>query len=240
MSVAEKYTTLTTEKIPKVYDAGVKSEYDKFWDAFQNNGKRTNYQCAGFYIFNAETFRPKYPIRPKNMQQMFFNSYWETNFYIDDFVEFCKEHNIVFDTSQCNAFNMGLGLMKTKRLGVIDFTAMRTPSSNTNIWYGNSGYLQTIDELISGELTAWDSTAFQSATGLTNMNMTGVVATNNLNLSYCTKLTKESLMSVINCLQDYSEYTGSTKWVCTLGTTNLAKLTDAEKAIATEKGWTLA
>ena len=66
------------------------------------------------------------------------------------------------------------------------------------------------------------------------------MAKNGLDVSYCEYLTHDSLMSIINCLKDYSDYTGTTNWVCTLGATNLAKLTDAEKAIATENGWTLA
>jgi hypothetical protein len=45
-------------------------------------------------------------------------------------------------------------------------------------------------------------------------------------------------MNVINILKDYSG--SGTTYTLTLGSTNLAKLTDAEKAIATEKGWTLA
>ena len=52
-----------------------------------------------------------------------------------------------------------------------------------------------------------------------------------------TFVSMEELNSIINALKDYS---GSGKtYTCTLGATNLAKLTDAEKAIATEKGWTL-
>lgn len=54
-------------------------------------------------------------------------------------------------------------------------------------------------------------------------------------LSDCTKLTHQSLMNVLNSIQNVSV----TKTL-TLGSTNLAKLTDEEKAIATEKGWTLA
>lgn len=51
----------------------------------------------------------------------------------------------------------------------------------------------------------------------------------------CTKLTHDSLMNVINGLQ-----TVTTTQKLTLGAENLAKLTDAEKKIATDKGWTLA
>ena len=57
----------------------------------------------------------------------------------------------------------------------------------------------------------------------------------NLNLSDCTKLTHDCLVELINNLQTVT----STKTL-TLGSTNLAKLTDAEKQVATDKGWTLA
>ena len=56
-----------------------------------------------------------------------------------------------------------------------------------------------------------------------------------LDLSGCTKLTHDSLMVVINGLQ-----TVTTTQKLTLGSTNLAKLTDEEKKVATDKGWTLA
>ena len=58
----------------------------------------------------------------------------------------------------------------------------------------------------------------------------------NLKLSYCSKLTHESLLNVINKAADVT----ASPATIILGSTNLAKLTDAEKAIATSKGWTLA
>lgn len=58
-----------------------------------------------------------------------------------------------------------------------------------------------------------------------------------LNLSNCVNLTHDSLMNIINGLADL---TGATAETLTLGATNLAKLTDEEKAIATAKNWTLA
>ena len=57
----------------------------------------------------------------------------------------------------------------------------------------------------------------------------------NLQLDKCPKLTKESLLNVFN---DAADVTASPKTL-TLGADNLAKLTDEEKAIATNKGWTL-
>ena len=64
-----------------------------------------------------------------------------------------------------------------------------------------------------------------------------------LDLSYTTKLTHESLMSVINNLYDlnltYDVANGGTLYTqsLVLGATNLAKLTAEEIAIATSKGW---
>ena len=57
----------------------------------------------------------------------------------------------------------------------------------------------------------------------------------NLDLSSCSLLTKESILNVFN---KAANVTSSPKFL-TLGTTNLSKLTDAEKAIATNKGWVL-
>ncbi len=56
-----------------------------------------------------------------------------------------------------------------------------------------------------------------------------------LDLSHLIYLTHESLLNVLNKLAAID-----TPQTLTLGTANLAKLTDAEKAIATSKGWTLA
>ena len=56
-----------------------------------------------------------------------------------------------------------------------------------------------------------------------------------LYLSYCENLTHDSIMVIINGLQ-----TVTSTQTLTLGSTNLAKLTEAEKQIAIDKGWTLA
>lgn len=71
-------------------------------------------------------------------------------------------------------------------------------------------------------------TKFTDFGGFTNLKV-------NLDLHYCTALTKESLLNVFN---EAADVTASPKTM-TLGTTNLNKLTDEEKAIATNKGWTL-
>lgn len=55
------------------------------------------------------------------------------------------------------------------------------------------------------------------------------------NISSSTNFTKEALVEILNNLA-----TVTTTQTLTMGATNLAKLTDEDKAIATNKGWTLA
>lgn len=57
-----------------------------------------------------------------------------------------------------------------------------------------------------------------------------------LNLEPCINLTHDSLMNVINNLYDIRAK-GCNRQILNLGTTNRAKLTDEEVAIATNKGW---
>lgn len=75
---------------------------------------------------------------------------------------------------------------------------------------------------------------FQDCSSLTTLGgFTGLKV--NLDLSSCSLLTKESILNVFN---KAANVTSSPK-ILTLGKTNLSKLTDAEKAIATNKGWVL-
>lgn len=65
----------------------------------------------------------------------------------------------------------------------------------------------------------------------------------NIDLSPCASLTQTSLLNTINGLYDFmgnGETPSSSQGTLTLGSTNLAKLSDEQKAIATSKGWTLA
>ena len=81
--------------------------------------------------------------------------------------------------------------------------------------------------------------AFTGCSKLQNVVFDGQIG-QNISFADCTKLTKESLLSIIEHLYDFVKTGEGGTHTCTLGTTNLAKLTDTEKAIAQGKGWTLA
>ena len=87
--------------------------------------------------------------------------------------------------------------------------------------------LTNADNMFGNDFTPLNK--FTDFGGLTGLKI-------NLVLTPCPKLTHDSLMNVIN---EAADVTSSPKTL-TLGSTNLNKLTDEEKAIATNKGWTLA
>ena len=92
------------------------------------------------------------------------------------------------------------------------------------------------------DLSNWDvsnvtsmSSMFSSCTSLTNFQAPQNI---NVNIAFngCNNLTIDSLLSILNNL---TNRTATTTLTCTLGTINLNKLTDEQKAIATAKNWVL-
>lgn len=277
----------TTEAYNEGVVVGRKAEHDEFWEIFQVGGNRQHYANAfAYYGWNDTNYDPIYPITPTNASGI------------------------------QGAFRYAYNITDTK----VSITAF----GDANYAFYNCNKLKRIPELIFND-TASINSAFNGCTALEEMNCKGELSINGLNLSACTKLSLQSIMSVINCLKTFvfdassglvlngpgqdidntytietvtfydhpqmgfkcititfsdadftidlyqatdenlqkicavgnkvyikfSSTTGpeqcivydknaTTTHTLTLGTTNLAKLTDAEKAKATQKGWTLA
>ena len=95
----------------------------------------------------------------------------------------------------------------------------------------------TITSADSNSLTTTTSDyAFYNCTALKDVQL-GQDWNMSLRLNVSNNLTHDSMVAMFNSLKDL---TGDTAKTLTLGSTNLAKLTDEEKAIATNKNWTLA
>lgn len=234
-AIATKLTTIA-ENQQKVYNAGKKAEYDRFWKVFQENGQRGNY----FYAFagggwTPETFKPKYPIRiaetatiNRNCEGMFlgFMRGYEGQpiSLTPEMVDF-SQAMLIQDTFSCanfdtitadfsNAVSLWGAFQQHKAVNQKKTTRaihLKVTEKCTN-FTGTFNYCGNLEELLFTE----DSTIAAK-----------------IDVTHCEKLSHESLMSILYALKDGANLT------CTLGTVNLAKLTDAEKVIATEKGWTL-
>ena len=233
MSISDKLTVVA-ENVPKVFDAGKLAERETFWESFQGGGKRTQYRQCFYLSTNLEKFFfPKYDIIPTYGTEMFRGAK-SNNF---DLAQRLRDCGVVLDTSKMSEFSMMFYFANIMILPVISFEGV-TFAGNLNSTFTNC-YAKTIEKIILPKTVGLANGCFQSCTNLENITFEGTLVGNGLNLQWSPLLSKASIESVINCLEDKSADTSGTSWVVTLGTANLAKLTDAEKAIATQKGWTL-
>lgn len=207
MNTSEKLTAIA-EKLPQVHEsgynkghsegvtAGKKAEYDRFWDAYQDFGERTHYVNAFGSMWDAEIFQPKYDIRPKGSGYMMFHNNVAHYIVIDDFVEFCEKRGIVFDLSQCTDLMYGLGTLRTKRHGILDFSSCR---SALYLFYSNRT-VETIEEMVFAETTNFSSnTTFADATKLANINKVSGILAKSIHFQN-SPLTKNSITNIVNVL----------------------------------------
>ena len=218
------------------YEMGKQVERNEFWEHALMYEQDWTRRFAGS-AWNDNTFRPTKDLKAKGGSfQMF------SGCKITDLAGILRECGVTLDVSG-EDWRVDDMFSSATLLTTVPYLDLRNASwgnSTLNgLFYGCTA-LHTIEGLHLNEdgNTTWGSSTFANCTALENLTIYGQNGQNGLNLSWSTKLTHDSLMSVINALQDKSG-TG-TPWTVTLGSVNLAKLTDAEKAMATQKGWTLA
>lgn len=117
-------------------------------------------------------------------------------------------------------------------------TSINLPDSLTSIGddaFRGCSLLTTIN--LPDSLTSIKGDAFRDCISLENVTFENGFNCNNLNLSASTRYSVETMISWFNALADR---TGQSSFTLTMGTTNLGKLTAEQKAIATNKNWTLA
>lgn len=218
------------EGFGRAYEAGRKDEYDSFWDMFQQYGKRTAYNY-GFADWGWEYARPKYKVMAPDDYLCFLFSYN---------VNLKKVEAAYFDLSTnkyMNDTNMMQGNQRTfgncSALEEVEDIGLQAA------YYYRTFYkcpkLHTI-AVLRFRPTSMIYDAFNSCTSLANIRIEGTIGQDGLNLQW-SPLTRESLLSVLNALQDFSGTT--TTRTITLGASNKAKLTDAEIFAAQKKGWVL-
>lgn len=114
-------------------------------------------------------------------------------------------------------------------------TIPQLDTSKVNIMgdmFYNCSSLTTVPQLDMSNVTDMGN-MFYKCSSLKSILMTGMKT--HFDISVSTNFEESDLVTILNNLATVT----STKTL-TMGSTNLAKLTDEEKAIATNKGWTLA
>ena len=221
--------------VDAVFTKGKQAEYDRFWDAYQENGNPT---YLGFMFAGAgwkpETFYPKYNIVSSrygctNMFYMFDYRNRNTRTPLN-LEERLNELGITINLSKGFAPSNMFYMANINVVPALDFSTFTEMDSVFN----NADKITTIRKLKVNENATWNY-AFNAATALENITFEGTIG-KNISFANSPLLTTASVQSIIDCLKDL---TGQTAQTLTFHATVGGKLTDAQKATITAKNWTL-
>ena len=220
--------------VEEIFEAGRQAEYDRFWDAYQANGTRASYNY-GFREWQPSFFEPKYDIVPTTAIGTFYAMFnREANGY--SLKVALNDAGVALDTSKATSLSSLFGYSNVTEVPAIDTASL----PKLDRIFEGSRQLKTIDKLVlkeDGSQTFVN--VFVNCVALENLVIEGVIGQNDFNVQWSTKLTHDSLMSILNALQDKSTDTSGTVWKVTIGETNLAKLTTEEINAVKQKGWTI-
>lgn len=122
--------------------------------------------------------------------------------------------------------------------GCKSLTSVTLPDSVTRIGrYVFNGCSNLTSVTIPASITNIGYELFSYCANLTDVTLGNGFNADSLDLSASTKYTAETIVSWLNALADR---TGQTAYKLIIGATNLAKLTEEQVAVATNKNWTLA
>lgn len=196
MSIADKLTTIA-ENMQRVYDAGKAASggegdsfYDTFWDAYQSNGNKVDYDRA----FNSSawkdaSFQPKYDIKPTRALETFAHSGIKTSEYLKK-----------LDFSQCVYCGSTFASSQIEELGVIDISSVVSGWGFTGM-FTNATKLRKIERFVfpKDSKTAYNY-PFQGCVSLTDITIGGTIY-KTLSFQWC-PLNKASIVSIIGALSD--------------------------------------
>lgn len=230
MSIAEKLTTIA-ENEQKVFRSGLEK------------GKEISYNI-GYEEGHEVGYREGYNGGQEAGKNAEYDRFW------DNFQQNGAKHSYIDGFSARNCWNMEIynpkyPILATSCESLFNNGAWLTDTLVPIELTGTLDYgfpwcteLVTIRKLKVAKATKYTNT-FKGCSKLANVTFDGEIG-QNISFEDCNKLTKDSLLSIINHLYDFVTTGEGGTHTCTLGSTNLAKLSDTEKAIATQKGWTLA
>ena len=199
------------------HEEGQQAEYDRFWDAYQQSGNRTNFQYAyGGVGWTDETYKPKHIDRPIIGEGMFYKSSITT---------------LAVDTSRCTSLAYFLRDNTTiKTIPLID-----AQKAGDLYWtFGSCTSLESL-RIILAEDNSYGN-AFYNCLALKNMTVEGTIA-KAINFQWSNQLTDTSVQSIIDHLKDL---TGATAQTLKFHADVKARLTADQIAAITAKNWTLA
>lgn len=142
--------------------------------------------------------------------------------------------DIIIKSPNCNWLNYAF-----KNCANIKSVTLNTaPVDEFMETFNNCTSLESVYNFRPNDGAIYYQGVFLDCSSLKNLTFASdAVISNNIRFIHSPLLTVDSIMNVIAVLKDY---TAGTAHTLQLGATNLAKLTDEQKAIATNKNWILA
>lgn len=234
MSIDKKLVTIA-DNVEKVYGKGYSDSEEEIWKLLTRNGEKEDYPMY-FRATNLEGYNiPDGYFKPTgNIDRIFYDYRGKELPGGLDFSELgtTNPHSTA-------AYQMLFTWSKLEHIYDIGFPAYpRNDAVTYHQTFLQCNYLKKIDILRVEPRTSFNGT-FGACYALESLTIEGVIGKNGFSVKDC-PLNHDSLMSIINALEDKTGDESGTSWVITLGATNLEKLTDEEKAIATDRGWSLA
>lgn len=213
MNIAEHITQLKQD-IDDVYAKGYEDgqasggggsdEYDKFWDMVQQKGNRKNYDRA-FCQWAMDYWKPKYDIKPTAASYMFYGQTKIGDSYIN-LPEKLAEAGITLDFSEITSANGFVQMLSYTAIS--HFGTLNAPNAaGFTSAFIYSTQLKQLYLNIKNDGSATFAGSFTGATGLTDFQITYGKIGQDFDISPSTKLSKESITSVINALLDGAEKT---------------------------------
>ena len=149
--------------------------------------------------------------------------------------EILERNGVVFDFSKVRTMTYFAYCSNIKHFPELDFSSAQAITGS----FEHCPNLETIDKLVYSSDGSQIPHSYYESPKLANIVIEGVIG-KSFDLSTNTALTHDSLMSFINALKDYSADTSGTTYKLSMGSTNIAKLTEDELNIIKSKGWTYA
>lgn len=191
------YGEVNVEPANEIYEKGSYEERVRFWDAFTTNQKRTDYSY-GLYNWDANAFYPTCDIGGSNMSRTFYM--FNNSKTPVDLIERCKECGVKLDFSRATSVSYCFGSTTGIRtIPTLDLSKMSTYSLEG--FFNNSHNIRVIEKLIVTEKTKYNNNCF-NCKALEEIRFEGVIG-NDIWFNYCTLLSKDSLLSIINALQNF-------------------------------------
>lgn len=214
------------------FEAGKKSEYDAFWDEYQEKGvpHMHHYKFAGTR-WNNNTFKPKYDIKPR-----YGSTYAFALSGITDIVASLATQGRVLDTKEASDMRYFCYSMGSKTFPVMDLSGIATAdlTKQSNI-FNNATKLETIEKIVLKDgltFSGW----FDSCKALRDVRFEGSIG-NNITLQYSTLLSGASIENIIGCLSDTAS--GKTLTLSKTAVNNAFSETEWDALEATKTNWTI-